>query len=87
MVGRGNQFSRDYSIGDSSESNLFPNTIPEEKGKEHLYSIYNEVVNDLRIFTRVYVKKIEDYQLFPSYPEENIGRKTTLYWLKILKNW
>ena len=48
MDGRGNSFSRDYSTGDSSESSLFPNPIPEEKGKEHLY----EVVNDLRRHTR-----------------------------------
>ena len=49
MAGRGNLFSRDYSTSDSSESSLFPNPIPEEeKGKEHMYSVDNEVVNDLR---------------------------------------
>ena len=52
MAGRGNPFSRDYSIGDSFESSLFTTPILEEKGKEHLYSIDNEVVDDLRIFTR-----------------------------------
>ena len=91
MASQGNLFSRDYSTGDSYESSLFPNPIPEEKGKEHLYSVDNEVVNDLRRFTRAYAKKIGG-QLFLFYPKENIGRKTALYWktqcwLKILKNW
>ena len=59
MAGRGNPFSRDYSTGYSSESGLFPNPNPKEKGKEHLYSVNNEVVDDLRRITRAYVKKIE----------------------------
>ena len=58
MAGRGNPFSRDHSIGNSSEGSLFPNPIPEEKGREHLYSVDNEVVNDLRRHTRDYVNKI-----------------------------
>ena len=58
MAGRGNLFSQDYSTGDSSERSLFPNPIPEEKGKEHLYSVNNKVVNDLRRHTRAYVKNI-----------------------------
>ena len=58
MAGQGNLFSREYSTGDNSESILFPNPIPEEKGKQFLYPINNEVVNDLRRFTRAYVKKI-----------------------------
>ena len=44
MAGQGNPFSRDHSTGDSSESSLFPNPIPEEKGKEFLYPINNKVV-------------------------------------------
>ena len=58
MASRGNPFSRDYSTSDSSESSLFPNPTLEEKGKEHLYSIDNEVVDYLRRFTRSYAKKI-----------------------------
>ena len=58
MAGRGNLFSRDYSTSDSFESSLFPNPVPEEKGKEYLYSVDNKVVNDLRIHTRAYVKNI-----------------------------
>ena len=41
-------FSRDYSTSDSSERSLFPNPIPEEKGKEHLFAMENQVVNDVR---------------------------------------
>ena len=58
MAGRGNPFPRNYSTGDSSESSLFSNTIPEEGGRENLYYVDNEVVNDLRRHTRAYVKKI-----------------------------
>ena len=54
MAGRGNSFPRNYSIGDSSESSFFHNPTPEEKGKEHMYSVDNEVVDDLRRFTREY---------------------------------
>ena len=32
--------------------------MPDEKGKEHLYSVDNKVVDDLRRFTRAYAKKI-----------------------------
>ena len=59
MAGRGNPFSRDHSTGNSSGSSLFSiNPIPEEGGREHLYSINNEVVNNMRRHTRAYVKKI-----------------------------
>ena len=65
MAGQGNLFSRDYSTGDSSERSLVPNPIPEEKGKEHLHSVNNEVVNDLRRHTREYVKKIGGLPIIP----------------------
>ena len=65
MAGRGNLFSRDYSTGDSSESSLFPNPIPEEKGKENLYFVDNEVVNDLRRHTREYAKNIGGLPIIP----------------------
>ena len=58
MASRGNSFPRNYSTGESSESSLFHNPTPEEKGKEHLYSVDNKVVDDLRIFTRAYVNII-----------------------------
>ena len=73
-------FSRDYSTGDSSESSLFPNPIPEEKGKEHLYSVDNEVVNDLRRHTRAYVKKIGGLPTIPDLSRREYKKKTVLYW-------
>ena len=68
MAGRGNPFSWDYSTGDSLESSLFPNPIPEEKGKEFLYPVDNEVVDDLRIFTRAYAKNIGGLPIIPALP-------------------
>ena len=75
MAGRGNPFSRDYSTGDSSESSLFPNPILEEKGKEHLYSVNNEVVNDLRRHTRAYVKRIGGLPTIPDLPRRGYKKK------------
>ena len=68
MDGRGNPFSQDYSTGDSSEGSLVPNPIPKEKGRERLYSVDNEVVNDLRRHTRAYVKKIGGLPIIPVLP-------------------
>ena len=65
MAGQGNLFSRYYSTGDSFERSLFPNPIPEEKGKEHLYSVDNEVVYDLRRITRAYAKNIIGLPIIP----------------------
>ena len=53
MAGRGNPFSRDYSTGNSTESSGFHNPISEER--EHLYSVDNKIVNDLRRHTSAYV--------------------------------
>ena len=75
MVGRGNPFSRDYSTSDSSESSLFPNPTPEEKGKEHLHSIDNEVINDLRRFTRAYAKNIGGLPIIPVLPRREYQKK------------
>ena len=72
MAGRGNLFSQGYSIGDSS---LFPNPIPEENGKEHLYSIDREVVNDQRRHTREYVKNIGGLPFIPILPRREYKRK------------
>ena len=75
MAGRGNPFSQNYSTGDSSKSSLFPNPTPEEKGKEHLYSIDNEVVNDLRRFTRAYAKKIGGLPIILVLPRREYRKK------------
>ena len=44
---------------------MFPNPTPEEKGKEHLYSVHNKVVNYLRRITREYAKKIGGLPIIP----------------------
>ena len=75
MAGQGNPFPRNYSTGNSSESNLFPKPNPEEKGKEHLYSVDNKVVNDLRIFTRAYVKKIGGLPIIHVLPRREYKKK------------
>ena len=58
MVGGGNSFSREFSIGDSSETSIPERPTPEEKGIRYLYPIDNKVVDDLRIITRAYAKNI-----------------------------
>ena len=75
MAGRGNPFSRNYSTGDSSEGSLFSNPILEEEGREHLYSVDNEVVNDLRRHTRAYMKKIGGLPIIPELPRREYKRK------------
>ena len=54
---------------------MFPNPTPEGKGKEHLYSVDNEVVNDLRRFTRAYVKKIRGLRIIPTLPRREYRKK------------
>ena len=80
MAGQGNPFSQDYSTGDSSKNSLFPNPIPEEKGKEFLYPIDNEVVDDLRRITRAYAKNIGGLPIIPTLPRREIRIKTVMYW-------
>ena len=75
MASRGNPFSQNYSTGDSSESSLFPNPNPEEKSEEHLYSVDNEVVNDLRRHTRAYVKKIGGLPIILDLPRREYKKK------------
>ena len=57
MAGRGNLFSRDYSTSNSSESSDFHNPIPEEGGREHLYSVDNEVASFLSTLRSVEAQK------------------------------
>ena len=79
MAGRGNSFSREHSTGDSSETS-FPK-IPslEEKVTEYLYSIDNEVVDDLRRITREYTKKIGGFPIIPSFPRREVRKKDRPY--------
>ena len=75
MAGQGNPFPWNYLTGNSYESSLFPNPIPEEKGKENLYSVNNKVVNDLRIHTRAYVNKIGGLPIIPVLPRREYKKK------------
>ena len=74
MASQGNPFPRNYSTGDSSESSFFPSPTPEEKGKEHMYSVDNEVVDDLRRFTRAYAKNI-GLPIIPVLPRREYWKK------------
>ena len=74
MAGRGNPFPRNYSTIDSFESSSFPNSFPKEN-REHLYSVNNEVVNDLRRHTRAYVKQIGGFLIIPELHKREYKRK------------
>ena len=54
---------------------MFPNSTPEEKSKEHLYSVDNEVVNDMRRFTRAYVKNIAGLPIITVLPRREYRKK------------
>ena len=75
MAGRGKLFSRDYSTGNSSKSSGIHNPIPEERGREHLFSVDNEVVNNLRRHTRAYVKNIGGLLIIAKFPRREYKRK------------
>ena len=79
MAGRGNPFPRSYSTSVIFESNLFPDPNTEEN-REHLFSVDNQVVNDLRRHTRAYVKSIGGLPTIPGLLEENTRRKTVPSW-------
>ena len=89
MTGRGNPFPRNYSTSDSFER-IFadPNT---KENREHLFSVDNQVVNDMRRHTRAYVKSIGGLPTIPDLPQRLTRRKTVLFWkiqcwLEIWKN-
>ena len=75
MAGRGKLFSRDYSTGNSSESSGLHNPILEERGREHLLSVDNKVVNNLRRHTREYTQKIGGLPIIPELPRREYKRK------------
>ena len=75
MASRGNSFPQNYSTGDSSKISLFPNSTPKEKWKEHLYSVDNEVVNDLRRHTKAYVKSIRGLPIILDLPRREYKKK------------
>ena len=75
MAGRGNPFSREYSTGDSSETSFSKRPSPEEKVTEYLYSVDNEVVDDLRRITRAYAKKIGVLPIIPAFSRREFSKK------------
>ena len=75
MSGQGKLFPRNYSTSDSSKISLFPNSTPEEKWKEHLYSVDKEVVNDLRRHTKAYVKSIGGLPIILDLPRREYKKK------------
>ena len=75
MGGRGNSFPRNYSTSDSSESSLFHKSTSEEKEKEYLYPIDNEVVDNLRRITREYAKKIGGLPIISILPRREYQKK------------
>ena len=77
MASRGNPFPRSYSTGDSFEGSLFPDPNTEEN-KEHLFSVDNQVVNDLRRHTRAYVKSIGGFPTIPDLPQREYKKKYCL---------
>ena len=75
MANRGSPFPRNFSTGDSYESSLFPNPTPKEKVKENLCSVNNEVVDDLRKFTRAYAKNIGGLPIIPVLPRREYWKR------------
>ena len=74
MAGRGNPFPRNNSTSDSFESSLFPDPNTEEN-REHLFSLDNRVVNDLRRHTWAYVKSIGRLPIIPDLPQREYKKK------------
>ena len=74
MVGQGNPFPRNYSTSDSFESSLFPDPNTEEN-REHLFSVENQVVNDLRRHTQAYVKSIGGLPTILDLPQREYKKK------------
>ena len=74
MAGQGNPFPQSYSTSDSFESNLFPDPNTEDN-REHLFSVDNQVVNDLRRHTWAYVKSIGGLPTIPNLPRREYKKK------------
>ena len=75
MASQGNSFSREHSTGDSSETSFPKIPSREEKVTKYLYSIDNEVVDDLRRITRAYAKKIGGLCIIPAFPKREVCKK------------
>ena len=75
MADRGNLFSQDYSIGDSSETSFPERPTPEETFTEYLYLVENEVVDDLRRITKAYAKNIGGLSIVSVLPRREYQKK------------
>ena len=73
MDGQGNPFPRNNSTSDSFESSFVDPNI--EENREHLFSMDNEVVNDLRRHTRAYVKNIGVLPIIHYLPRREYKKK------------
>ena len=79
MACQGNSFSREYSTSYSSETSFPKRHSPKRKFTEYLYSIDNEVVDDLRRITRAYAKKIGGLPIIPALPRREFRKKDRPY--------
>ena len=75
MASRGSPLSPNYSTNDSSENIFLHKPTPEEKVKGYPYPIDNEVVDDLRIITKVYAKNIGGLPIIFILPRREYQKK------------
>ena len=76
MAGRGNPFPQNHSTNDSFESSFpYPNT---KENREHLFTMDNQVVNDLRRHAWAYVKSIGGLPIIPDLPRREYKKKDRL---------
>ena len=84
MAGRGNLFSREFSIGDSSKTSFPKDSRPKRKYNtelevpEYLYPVSLEVVNDLRRITRSYAKKFGGFSNIPNLTRRQAHKESAL---------
>ena len=87
MADRENPFTRNYSIGDTSETKFTEDFIheeqetvgSEEEGSERLYPILFEEVNHLIRHTRYYMNKLGGLKVIPTVPRRKDSKKVPSY--------
>ena len=79
MVGRGNSFSREYSISDCSKTSFPQKPSLEEKVTEYFYSIDNKVGDNLWRITRAYAKKMGGLPNILAFPRREVRKKDRPY--------
>ena len=78
MAGRGNPFSQNNPTSDNFESSFCPDPNT-HKSREHLFVVENQVINDMRIHTRAYVKNIGGLPIIPDLPGREYKKKDLLF--------